>query len=843
MNNLPGLNYDSNLSVDDLKFAQSSFANAVLTATKIVFGSESMSTPRFGIIDVINPRNIVESEVTRPLAVYNSSNNVLQYNVAPGTATCASGATVTNPSLLEDLALARTNADDLLVVFIENQIIDAHPIRLTRYNTAQAVRLEQATDVIKSALLSDYINPVLFPPSRLLNVVVLAIVKVVSTVSGLELQMDYTASSYSFNRPWYSPVDVEHRSKIGSGAVTDTNPHGTTFNDLSSGSLTIYDQTLPTGVVLAQDQATKGIPGTICLETVTVSRILTDAGGSATSGSRFGGVGAKYIVLSKFPVRITAFYLSSHKGRAIAWDLIPGTRTVVLPSPEVFTSTAIMQYNAVQALEPPATIISSLLSFGQPNQASEIVVSGGISLSELANPTIDFDGSGPVPRDYIVFVKPDGTLLRTPEPIQVPIVLEDIGSVLYPITASFFGPSRLTIGLADANSVPTMSITIRLYGKDANSATIQEDIIFSGTTWVDVSLPGVDTSAQYIKTVNTFSVLSEIQAIARTDDGPSSKIQIWAELETESTPALNRLARVARVGWDGLAISYVKDARQIIRSMPDIPNRFQAAAEMLGQGGAEPVLVASEDFAKPIWKDGTTGYQDATQATFGITVVDGDLIQTGDQIVFPNGKTLTAVTSGSPIRATGQYFTYSSESDTRDDIILTINDVTFASGVVATQGSLPNIVSCIVTQLGARGNGLVTEPTQADPAAITTTNAVGGIDAFGESVMPRHDDFVNSVIPGPSTYDVYNIRNRYLSQPIPIDSATEVQIRLHGVPVPRTQVQVRLRIAVGADTAWLPWEVLAGVGTLFSRSSATAINKAQVELFGYFSGFSLYEVV
>jgi hypothetical protein len=277
--------------------------------------------------------------------------------------------------------------------------------------------------------------------------------------------------------------------------------------------------------------------------------------------------------------------------------------------------------------------------------------------------------------------------------------------------------------------------------------------------------------------------------------------------------------------------------------MPDIPNRFQAAAEMLGQGGAEPVLVATEDFAKPIWKDGTTGYQDPTQATFSITVVDGDLIQTGDQIVFPNGKTLTAVTSGSPIRATGQYFTYSSESDTRDDMILTINDITFASGVVATQGSLSNIVNCTVTQLGARGNGLVTEPTQADPAAITTTNAVGGIDAFGESVMPRHDDFVNSIIPNPSTYDVYDIRNRYLSQPIPIDGATEVQIRLHGVPVPRTQVQVRLRIAIGADTAWLPWEVLTGVGTLFSRPSATAIYKVQVELFGYFSGFSLYEVV
>ena len=43
-------------------------------------------------------------------------------------------------------------------------------------------------------------------------------------------------------------VDIYHRSQIGSGLVSSTNPHGTGLNDLSVGNITFYQQLLNHGL-------------------------------------------------------------------------------------------------------------------------------------------------------------------------------------------------------------------------------------------------------------------------------------------------------------------------------------------------------------------------------------------------------------------------------------------------------------------------------------------------------------------------------------------------------------------------------------------------------------------
>ena len=843
--NIEGLNYNSKLSVDDLSFQADTVERELLDRLRLVMGADALGAPLAGIVDLIDPRNLTEDETSRPLIVFPSGNNPLQVNISLGTAVTPNGSIVRNPSLIENFNLAGTNANDINIVFIENDIIDSPPVRKTRLNTSQNTRRTQATDVIRVTLLSNFISAVTFSPTRLGNIIVLAVITVVETTTTNELQFDYTASAWSFNRPWFSPVDIAHRTKIGSGTPTDTNTHGLSFGDLVSGSLTIFDQMLQTGGVLARDDDLKGQPGTICNETITAARILTDAGGSATIGSRFGGVGAKYIVLARYPVAIHAFYQSSHKGRAIAWDHIPGTRIIVLPGPETFTTTSIIRYNEVFGLEPPAQILSNTLTFGQPNQTkNELIITGGLQLTELVNPSIDFDGSGPFPKNYTVYAKADGTILRAPEVIQTPIVLEDIGTAITPITSNFFGIAKILVGLANANAVSSMTITLRLTGRDESNNPLTEDIIFVGTTWVSPTLPSLEIPGQFLTTTNIFASLTTIQVINRTDDGPNSIVQFWAALETETTPGLNTLARAATALWDGLALSSLKDVRDIHKSIPPPDNRFQGAADIIGTGGTAPSLLKVDDFRCPQLRDSTLGTQVAIAATFDINVADYSLIQIGDSILFPTGKTITAIVAGLPNRTIGEFLASTSNNATRDDMVLTINDVTFDSGFTAVGNvTITNQVNCSANTLGAQGNEATSEPVEGDLTAITLSgDAVGGIDQFGESFTTRYEDCINTTLPAGGTYDVSGIRGRYLAVPIPIDSSLTVRVILHGVKPPQTNIQLRARVATGASPVWLPWEVISGDGTIFDITKAAVITKIQIEIFGYACGFSIYEV-
>ena len=857
-NILPGLNYDSKLNIDDLTFGNNVTEQAILDRATIVFGNRALASPRYGIIDLVDPKNIVSTETSRPLLVYASTINTININITSGSVVTANGAIVLNSALIEDFSLARTLINDINIVFIENDIIDAPPKRKTRYNVDQYTRRIQNPNAIKVALLTDFQNSVLFPPTRLSNIIVLAVVTIVQNTSslGYELQFDYSNSVYSFNRPWYSPVDIEHRSQIGGGIVTSTNAHGLTYNDLASGNLTLYDQLLNVGSIIARDDLLKGIPGTPCTEIIEPGRILVDGTG-ITSKSRFGGIGANYIELANFPVKVTAFYIQSNLGQDIVWDHVPGTKLIVLPAPETFTTTAVIWYNRVYSVEPPVQILSNNLTFGQPDTTKELILTGGVALSQLTNQFIDFDGSGPIPRKYILYVTSDGALLKAPQPIQTPYLLDDLGTIITPISATFFGPAKISIGLAGANPVSSMQIVIQLTGRDIDGNALTEEITFSGTTWQ--STPPIENTNQYILTTNVYSLLNTIQVISRTADGPNSKIQIWAELETGTTVALSRLAKVASVMWDGTYIAELLDLRKISSVLPAPQHRFYAAASMfgVGSGSSYPKIAYSEDFANPTLRDSTTGSQTATFATVCIIIADYSRIHVTsptdqDTIVFPNGKIVYAVDS-LPNRSAGEFARYGSNQNTRDDLILTLNNLAFSSGYTAVAYTSGGDGTVLVTAntSGARGNGLVTinqhDYTSGAFALISvsgqsTFGLTGGVDAFGECFLPKHMDYIDTVLPSTSTYDVSSYRYRYLSVPLPIANKNTIDIVIHGVNAPQTNIQLRIRYASSTDPTWLPWEVVTGTGTFFTVTKSYLISKIQIQLFGKASGFSVYEV-
>lgn len=837
--NIPDLNYDSKLSIDDWTYKSNEDEKLLLERTKIVFGDGSLNTPRYGVIDQIDPRNVVSSDITRPLLVTTSEVDPLRINVTAGSVVNPNGTVVTLDSDIIDFELQRTNASDVLVVFVENEIVEADPTRVTNYGVAQKARRTQSSDKLRSALLSSYNNASTFSANRKANLVVIAVITVVNGSGGTELQIDMTSNSYSFNRPWYSPVDVEHRASLGSGVSTVQNPHALSFNDLSSGNLPFYTQNYSTGLIIATDRDIKGLPGTACEETIVPARIQTDTTGVITSESRFGKPLAKYIRLGKIPTDVSCMYLTSNPSRSIAFDWVRGTNLLVLPDPEVFAEQATIRYNRVYALEAPDTLTSNTITFQQPDETNELVVSE-LSYDTIINPSITFEGSGPVARKFDVYLNTNGDLISFPQIVQRTTLLTDLGSTFVPLVVNQFGPSLISVGLADATPGPDLRIVVRIFGKDSQNVTITEDLVFDNT-WVSPTLPAQENLNNLRKTSKIFDLITGYQIIERENDGAGSKIIIYAEIETGISNELNKLASVANVHWDGLSLGRATDRRTILPFLPGFDNRYEAAGSMDGKGGTEKHWLFTEDVRFPKHRDVASGYKPATPATYSINFSTD--VQDGDTISLKPGKTVTAV-AGAPNRNVGEFTIGGTEEDTRDDFILTVNNPTFNSELTAeadandsTQANLSHNI------LGARGN-LPVIITTAIPNAITkSSDPTNGYDAFGETFIPHHVDFVKTILPSISTYDVTNIRNRYLSKSIAINLKPVVYVILHGVKAPFTNAQVRARIALETFD-YDVWEVISPINAnsiVYKIDAGQNISKIQLEIFGEFKGYSIYE--
>ncbi len=96
-------------------------------------------------------------------------------------------------------------------------------------------------------------------------------------------------------------------------------------------------------------------------------------------------------------------------------------------------------------------------------------------------------------------------------------------------------------------------------------------------------------------------------------------------------------------------------------------------------------------------------------------------------------------------------------------------------------------------------------------------------------------------MPSPSTYDVTNIRNRYVSEAIAVNLKPVVYILIHGLKPPFTNVQVRARVALETFDFEV-WEVIPALnGILYKIDKGQDISKIQIELFGEMTGYSIYE--
>lgn len=867
-NILPGLNYDAVLGSQDYQTFRNLLEQAILSRFLLTTGSPPLTTPQTGIVDLVDPSQISASQTTRPYLVTVSTVNPLQISMNPGVAVTPSGA-ICQSSGSFSFALARVLANDVNIVFVENQIIPGGTQLLNDYE--QPLFSQDVQNVsLSSALLSDWNNVTLFPPSRQANIVVLAAVSVISGAGGvLELQIDMSQNTYAFVRPWFSVRDTQHRSFLGTGTATDQNPHATSLNDLttSSSGVGLFQGLVDAGFIASTDIQRNKMTGAVyCTESIPLSRIQTDTTGTVTADSVYNKINAKYVLLTAFPTRLGSVYQQGIPANAISAEVIEGTNILVFGPDELLTQPLVAEYTEAQALVPPVSSPTNILTFGEP-AAGELIVTGGLTYSTIANPTLDLNGSGPYPLRYTVYQLGNGSLVTYPQILLPSTRLDTIGTGMVPPSYTLQQAARLRLALTRANQVSSMQVTIQIYGKDSTGAAITEQLVFSvAGGYVDEVVPSNDFNGgnQFLISVNTYAVVNDIQVISRTDDGPLTMVQVWGEVEPGNASPINSAARVAFVDWNGMGVADIQDGRMISRGFQ---RPQQTSLDSVGQSQFDSLRMLSTLTTTPILNqssnllftelfddlahfDSTEGFFAATSALGQIIINQNNTLANGDTITIAPGKTLTFV-AGAPNPAIGQLNIGTAASDTVTSMIAVINNGTFATGVTASSGPGTSVNLAYTSVPGTQGNAYTITDTLNNPLSITVSGYSRGYDPYGECYLDRSTIGLKSfTIPSDLnlTPYQYNYRSRYRCRAVAIPFLLGpkqffgVELHRHD-PYYGTSLRIRGALLPTPDTwtAWIPMTLVAnGVGGLYEYNFSNPVHKIQVEFYGRALGMSTY---
>jgi len=584
------------ITLDLLEFERTVFIDEILKRTRLLFGQIDPALNRFGIVDSVDPRTALPSDL-RPLVVRINSTDTATIDVTAGTAVFSSGEVI----VLEDGAsriAVPGGVGTKSVVYLQFAEQELQP-RLTRYDTLANTYVDFLTTdagYVKATTRTAY-EALTFEERELtIPLAHITVQEVVASGGGTttELVLDLTRGQLTTNRPWFTAVDVEHRSFIGSGVVSSRNPHGMSLNDVAASSAqTLFQLHLDHGMVVSKDKDLPKVPGKICEETILSGAIRTDTTGSVT-GIR----DAVYFTTTKFPTQILratdATFVKDY-----ASVVLPRKNVVfILPTDEYVAGTNIVvYYMTTDAVEPPTNIPLTSLVFKQP-VTLETMISGGFIIDSLVNVEFTFADAGPLPQRYTIYVDNEGGLQRYPQTCGCYKKLTDIGFTLRSFDQALRGPAPLKVALQGAVSSATLNVQIQITGTDQNNAVVTETVTFD-STWVD-NAPGscTEETQQFRTTNNTFKTITNYIVTTNVDSGPDAAISIFGDISPGVTTQLADILPVVEIIWDGLQVCDLEDIRPINTTM-HLPRITKHAAGAMAL--AEGTLVYRPGFLFNFW--------------------------------------------------------------------------------------------------------------------------------------------------------------------------------------------------------------------------------------------------
>lgn len=666
---MPGLNFEAPPGIRDLEYLfDQIFASEQRTRLQLTMGQYRDEGASYGVVDQQNPNSAIPKS-GRPLCVQPNDGNPLTLDIMPGAAITKAGNVIVVPEQVFGVALA--NNAVVNVVLLEYVVIDNTDTNVvTDGNTVEAVRRTIALPVdpdlpsstpetqadpdlnkaqlLKVVTLQDYQDLSKFSQMRLNDVVVLAIVQVVSNPSPPPLtilSIDMTNAVNTYVRPWFSAVDQEHRAFVGTGSPLV--PHALGYNDLSGGALTLYQQLLQHGMIISRDINVPGCPGKYCTELVDVARVFTDTDGSVT-----GAATSRYVRLNSYPNRIIGARANTLNGsdivedkslgaQIVAVELIPNTNILKLgyqdgtfvneifdilvgPTHVGFT----VYYTDSDCLRPPALpqdlmlVANDIIQFQKPTPIEEYVTGGKI-FNELPNTQYAVGTNGPVPKNYRLVLDASQQFVECPQVVQCARLINastGVGTAVQAPQFVMYGPARIRLALWNATPQPnlTLNVQVELAGKDLTGATVTETVIFSGTAGtaqpaqIAWDQPLVIPDSGEISTVfqlsNTVFTTLDTWKVKQTPvaAGANALIQLWAELEPTTTPSIDDTLPICTFNWNGQSVARIRDERPIDRKIQDVQGvlREQSDSYLISGNATHPyVALLGESFKDPRFQD------------------------------------------------------------------------------------------------------------------------------------------------------------------------------------------------------------------------------------------------
>jgi hypothetical protein len=878
---ISGLNYDAVLSSQDYVAYRQTLEKELVERLQLTGGLiRANGSWSYGIVDAVDPKIITSPTLARPLGVKASATPLALYLDA-GYAVTQNGTILYHPAPNPEIQLAvAPAAGEIYLLVIESQDVAGGTSQLNRYNVIQD------SQIVVQSIISVYGYSTGWTPTD--SQIVLAVVRVVEKVGNvLDIQIDLTQNTYTFNRPWFSTVDTQHRSFIGSGTVTNTNPHGMSVNDLTLPSTVgLFQGLTGQGSVVSRDLVINKMTGArLCTETIPFAAIKTDVSGAATQGSIYNRVGALYAELGidpntgSFPYRLGSVWDSLTPANPISADLIQGTNLLVFGPLENITSDQLIkaQYTSAQFLAPPVITNNNFLQFNRNALDGEACTIGGFVYGSIPDGGVSAEGLGPFSRRYRAHMAPDTSIAIYPQ------ILVPAASVFAPLeVADLQFPARIAVGLTNTTGSPLLDVQVTLTGEaladpqEGIAAGVQTEVLtFSlANGYVDQVIPSsnYDLVGQLLFTKYRYSQITAISVVSN-NGGPNPQIQVWAEIEAGSVTGMEDYAPLANIFWNGSGVARVSDIRNITPRWVEAGNNFEIASEteldslrmlnFLESGSLltqSSVLLFAENFENLRYFDTARGFFGPTKATGVLGLNSSSPLIAGDTIVINTSplKILTAI-SGTPVNpgefSVGSFLAPISLSQIRTNMIAAINDVAFAAQVTAVASTVNplNINLTLDALSGVAANAVALSFTVANPGALSATGYNFAVDGYGECFMARHLSGLGSqLIPSNSNLNPYeySYRNRYrsraLSTPPTIGAQTQFAVQVLGEDK-GSAYSLRIRGSTLANSkVWEGWQIMtpaaSGIRGLYTFNFLNPVHKIQIEYYGRARGIAAYMV-
>lgn len=371
--------------------------------------------------------------------------------------------------------------------------------RLVRYNVSVDVRL-QYLPVLVLVKAADYATSAYYGSS-----LILAKVKLESVTR--QVIIDLTRSSVSSMRPWFTPIDYYHRSLVGTGTSSITNPHGMSIADLTlSGDITFWDFFNP-AMIITNNRIHRHVMGDLYEERVPYTSLP-----SVLPPITF--------YLELFPYRVYSVKGAS-SGKDLKFTYSSRIKQTVIQEALTSGEDLIVSYSVVHSGRPSIDKIipSRLVLSGMVGDELVVSEADAIANSLIVETTLDFRPLNYFPNNYLVYLKKTGQYVYSPSIVFGPIAAVEINPTTSPADVGYTlsNASILEVGLYSPDlsyggSTLTWQLDLKLTGKDSAGGSLSETVTFTNLTWqkpADSQIGKLD--AQWQDSVESFSELDTVQ--------------------------------------------------------------------------------------------------------------------------------------------------------------------------------------------------------------------------------------------------------------------------------------------------------------------------------------------